>query len=66
MKIVLILGLIANFLLSLLSGIGAFAILKEENIKKYKGEFRIGIWLACMSFGYFLSLVVTLIEVFMI
>jgi len=66
MKTVLILSLIVSFLLSLLFGIGAFAILNEKNIKKYKGEFRIGIWFACMSFGYFLSLIVTLIKVLII
>lgn len=47
-------------------GIGAAGILKKENLKKYKGDLKIGIWLACMSIICFLSFIINLIEVILI
>ncbi len=55
--------MILEFLAASVFGIGAFETLKKENLKKYKGDLKIGIWLTCMSLICFLSFIINLIEV---
>lgn len=58
--------MVLEFLAASMFGIGAAGILKKENLKKYKGDLKIGIWLACMSIICFLSFIINLIEVILI
>lgn len=66
MKILFLLKIILEFLAASVFGIGAFGILKKENLKKHKGDLKIGIWLACISLICFLSFIINLIEVILI
>lgn len=58
--------MVLEFLAAFVFGIGAFEILKKENLKNHKGDLKIGIWLTCMSLIYFLSFIINLIEVILI